>query len=101
MDILCTTGADAGLLPLRAGRRWPSRLHGIGGGFRYFEELPGSVRESLVSHAPEVLPSARDLVPLALEKLSCGQIQKPEEVLPLYVRDEISWKKLEEQGKPE
>lgn len=47
----------------------------------------------------DVLPHARDLVPLALDLQSRGDVQAPAQVQPLYVRDEISWKKLSEQGK--
>ena len=46
-----------------------------------------------------VLPHARDLIPLALAALDRGETQSPAEVQPVYVRDEISWKKLSEQGK--
>jgi tRNA threonylcarbamoyladenosine biosynthesis protein TsaB len=43
---------------------------------------------------------ARDIIPLALAKFQNGEIQSPRQVQPVYVRDEISWKKLAQQGKP-
>ena len=75
-------------------------LQGVGSGFCYRENLPDRVKTALSSVSVDILPAARDMIPLALEKLACGEIQRPQEVLPLYVRDEISWKKLSEQGKP-
>ena len=74
-------------------------LHAVGSGCRLQEDLPAGVRARLASVAPELLPSARDLVPLALARLARDEVQQPQQVQPLYVRDEINWKKLAEQGK--
>jgi tRNA threonylcarbamoyladenosine biosynthesis protein TsaB len=76
------------------------RLHGVGSGFCYRREMSESVQLRLLSVSVAVLPSARDLIPLALEKFSRGETQRAKEVLPVYVREEVSWKKLAEQGKP-
>ncbi|MFT6366350.1 MAG: tRNA threonylcarbamoyladenosine biosynthesis protein TsaB [Halioglobus sp.] len=76
-------------------------LQGVGGGLKYFESLPSSIRDRLQCAAPELLPSAIDLIPLAIELLNAGNVQSALEVSPIYVRDEISWKKLAEQGKPQ
>jgi tRNA threonylcarbamoyladenosine biosynthesis protein TsaB len=75
-------------------------LRGVGSGFCYRENLPASIETALCSVAEDVLPAARDIIPLALEKLARGDTQRPHDVLPVYVRDEVSWKKLAEQGKP-
>ena len=74
-------------------------LQGVGGGCRYLGDFPNNLRGSVQAVFTEVLPAARDLIPIALEKLSRSQIQRPEQVLPVYVREEVSWKKLSEQGK--
>jgi tRNA threonylcarbamoyladenosine biosynthesis protein TsaB len=74
-------------------------LHGIGSGCELVDRMPAAVRAQLASLSPDVLPAARDLVPLALHALECGDIQQAQQVQPVYVRDEISWKKLSEQGK--
>lgn len=47
----------------------------------------------------ELTPRAQDLVPLALEKFTRGEVQQADQVVPLYVREEISWKKLPQQGR--
>lgn len=76
-------------------------LQGVGGGLKYLELMPSSIRDRLQCAAPEILPSAVDLIPLAIELLNRGEVQSATEVSPIYVRDEISWKKLAEQGKPQ
>lgn len=74
-------------------------LHAIGSGCRFAAELPEGLRARLHSVDNELLPAAQDLVPLALAALARGDVQQPQQVQPLYVRDEISWKKLAEQGR--
>ena len=74
-------------------------LAAVGSGCRFVEELSGELRARLRVTAPDLLPSARDLVPGAMAALARGELQKPQEVQPVYVRDEINWKKLPEQGR--
>jgi tRNA threonylcarbamoyladenosine biosynthesis protein TsaB len=74
-------------------------LQAVGSGCRFIDNFPPALRDKLQTVSPQLLPQARDLVPLALEKLGRGQTQTPQQVQPLYVREEISWKKLSEQGK--
>lgn len=75
-------------------------LRGVGGGCIYGDDFPEDVRGALQGSFADVLPAAQDLIPIALEKLTRMDIQRPEQVSPVYVREEISWKKLAEQGKP-
>jgi tRNA threonylcarbamoyladenosine biosynthesis protein TsaB len=74
-------------------------LHAVGSGSRFADDLPVELRSRIISIAPDLLPSARDLVPLALTRLALGAVQQPQQVQPIYVRDEINWKKLAEQGR--
>jgi tRNA threonylcarbamoyladenosine biosynthesis protein TsaB len=72
---------------------------GVGGGLAYAALLPEHVAASLSAVNVDVLPSARDLIPLALQGLTGNKVQQASDVAPVYVREEISWKKLAEQGK--
>lgn len=100
---------ESGLAVLREGPRacapaelvamGTESLTAVGSGCQFLDDFPVALRQSLQSTACDLLPAARDLVPLALEKLGRGDIQSPQQVQPVYVRDEISWKKLSEQGK--
>jgi tRNA threonylcarbamoyladenosine biosynthesis protein TsaB len=76
-----------------------TQLQAVGSGCRFVADLPDALRSRLQSSHPELLPAAQDLVPLALASLARGEEQSPQQVQPLYVRDEITWKKLAEQGK--
>jgi len=75
------------------------KLKGVGGGFRYLDSLSPSLSLALDTVAVDILPTARDLIPLALEEYQLGRVQQAVEVAPLYVREEVSWKKISEQGK--
>lgn len=74
-------------------------LQAIGSGCAFVGRFPAALRHRLSSVVPEVLPQARDLVPTALERLAAGDLQSAAQVQPVYVRDEISWRKISEQGK--
>ena len=75
------------------------RLQAVGSGCRFAEAFPAQLRLRLQGLHPDLLPAAQDLLPLALAAYARGEIQQPQQVQPLYVRDEISWKKLADQGK--
>lgn len=74
-------------------------IHAVGSGARFVSRLPQLVRDRLCSVEADVWPAAQDLIPLALQAFANGETQSPHQIQPLYVRDEISWKKLSEQGK--
>ena len=76
-----------------------SDLQAVGDGCRYLAELPDQWRERIRLTAGDLLPRARDMIPLALAEFTAGRVQSAQDVAPVYVRDEISWKKLSEQGK--
>ena len=70
-----------------------------GSGCRFLEQYPAAVTSRIDIVDAELLPAAQDLVPLAQVALQEGEVQSAHEVQPVYVRDEITWKKLSEQGK--
>jgi tRNA threonylcarbamoyladenosine biosynthesis protein TsaB len=74
-------------------------LLAIGSGCQFLAEFPGAVQNRIRRSYTELVPRARDLVPLALAQLRRGDVQVATEVQPVYVRDEINWKKIPEQGK--
>lgn len=74
-------------------------LQAVGSGCVFVDKFPAALRHRLVTVVPEALPQAMDLVPTALDRLATGDVQSAAQVQPVYVRDEISWKKISEQGK--
>ncbi|WP_157976488.1 tRNA (adenosine(37)-N6)-threonylcarbamoyltransferase complex dimerization subunit type 1 TsaB [Parahaliea mediterranea] len=76
-----------------------SELVALGSGLAHLDAMPEGVRARLGARHPDLLPRARDQFPLALAAFARGETQAADAVCPVYVRDEISWKKLSEQGK--
>jgi tRNA threonylcarbamoyladenosine biosynthesis protein TsaB len=76
------------------------RLVAVGSGCRFLDEMPAALtaRFDATAH-PGLLPAAQDLVPAALTGFAEGAVQAAEAVAPVYVRDEISWKKIADQVK--
>jgi len=74
-------------------------LCAVGSGCLFLDDFPLGLRSKIHSCTPDLLPAARDMIPLALARFECGDFQSPRQVQPVYVRDEISWKKLHEQGR--
>lgn len=74
------------------------RMVVIGTGLRYLDSFTAAVQARFEARHGELLPAAQDLLPPALLAWGQGVLQAAEEVCPVYVRDEISWKKLSEQG---
>ncbi len=72
---------------------------GIGSGCRFLDDMPAPVQGLITGAMADILPQARDLVPLARMVAATGGTQSARQVQPVYVRDEVSWKKLSEQGK--
>jgi tRNA threonylcarbamoyladenosine biosynthesis protein TsaB len=74
-------------------------LKGIGSGLLYRDEFPQALQDRLEIVSAQCLPSARDMSPLALAAFDRGISQGAHEVSPVYVREEINWKKIGEQGR--
>lgn len=100
---------EAGIAVLEAGP-WASKpenlhvpegeaVHIAGDGAQYEAAFPTSLRQIARSVMPAVMPTARDVAFLAQQSIGRQTLEAPHRVQPVYVRDEISWKKLSEQGK--
>lgn len=76
-----------------------SGLHAVGNGCQFLSQFPTLIQNALLSNSAHIMPTARDILTLAQEKLSHGEVQRPAEVQPVYLREEISWKKIAQQGK--
>ena len=71
---------------------------GVGGGMQYMERFPGALLQSMETHLLSPQLSARDLIPNALYQFKRGETHPAVDVRPVYVRQEITWKKLADQG---
>jgi tRNA threonylcarbamoyladenosine biosynthesis protein TsaB len=75
-------------------------LRAIGNGCDLLPQFPPPLRARICSSAPGLLPVARDAIPLAMASFARGETQSARMAQPVYVRDEIAWKKLSEQSRP-
>ncbi|MEZ5556583.1 tRNA (adenosine(37)-N6)-threonylcarbamoyltransferase complex dimerization subunit type 1 TsaB [Haliea sp.] len=73
-------------------------LVAVGSGLHYADQIPDTCRARFSAVHTELLPSAEDILPLAQHAFLAGEWQPAEAVCPVYVRDEVRWKKLAEQG---
>ncbi len=73
-------------------------LRAVGSGCLYLDEFPAEIRARVAASQAQMLPEARDVAALALAGFRSGHTQSPTAIRPVYVRDEISWKKLADQG---
>ncbi len=76
-----------------------SVLLGLGNGLCYLPELTSDVRSALVTCDDDCWPDSLDTLSLALPEYEQGRVLTAEQVQPVYLRNEISWKKVHEQGR--
>ncbi len=68
----------------------------VGTGFGTYPVLSESFA-GYVSPASDNLPDAVEIAELAAGAFADGRVEEPENVLPVYLRDNVSWKKVSEQ----
>jgi tRNA threonylcarbamoyladenosine biosynthesis protein TsaB len=90
-----STPEDVSLQDLELG----SGLVGLGNGLCYLPRLTESVGSVLVPCSQECWPDSRDTLVLAGIEHAEGRLLTATEVQPVYLRNEISWKKLHQQGR--
>jgi tRNA threonylcarbamoyladenosine biosynthesis protein TsaB len=67
---------------------------GVGNAWQSCPGMPDVQVDSIDTFA---LPDATDIIPLALCRCEKGELLEPEKALPVYVRNEVSWKKRDQQ----
>lgn len=70
---------------------------GAGSGWCYKDDMPSHVTEAVTVIEKEVYPSAADMVRIAVAEWEQGKVVSPEEALPVYLRDDVAWKKKDQQ----
>lgn len=70
----------------------------VGGcGWVYLESMSVEVQQAVNLLEDMLYPAAAEIVTLALEDWNAGKAVAPEEALPVYLRDEVAWKKKDQQ----
>lgn len=72
--------------------------HACGSGWdSYQQELTGQCGVKITSFEAGCFPHAQDVVILAVSHFQQGRTVSAEQALPVYIRDEVTWKKLGQQ----
>ena len=71
-----------------------SRWYGAGPGWQFRDQMPAEVSGPMVSVAPELLLRASWVARLAEKRAAEGQTVTAGQAQPVYIRDEVAWKKL-------
>ncbi|OLO04012.1 MULTISPECIES: tRNA (adenosine(37)-N6)-threonylcarbamoyltransferase complex dimerization subunit type 1 TsaB [Salinicola] len=67
---------------------------GIGSGWQLLSNIPVDVHATLAQTLPDELPAAEDIARLAVASWERGaRGNAPHEVIPVYLRDEVAWRK--------
>ncbi|MDH3645321.1 MAG: tRNA (adenosine(37)-N6)-threonylcarbamoyltransferase complex dimerization subunit type 1 TsaB [Gammaproteobacteria bacterium] len=68
-------------------------IYAAGSGWSVYPQLTQRFATQLVGTDPELLPHAADIARLAAPQIEAGNTVPAELALPVYLRDEVAWKK--------
>ncbi|OZG70605.1 tRNA (adenosine(37)-N6)-threonylcarbamoyltransferase complex dimerization subunit type 1 TsaB [Hahella sp. CCB-MM4] len=66
----------------------------VGSGLNYFKEFPIDTQKSIAIQDSDWYPRAASVGKLALSYFAEGRVVTPADAQPVYLRDEVTWKKL-------
>ncbi|KJZ14405.1 MULTISPECIES: tRNA (adenosine(37)-N6)-threonylcarbamoyltransferase complex dimerization subunit type 1 TsaB [unclassified Halomonas] len=72
---------------------------GLGSGWALWDQMPAEIQASLNLTVTDVDPAAEDMVRLAVEVFAAGDAQRPHDAQPVYLRDQVAWKKTERKAR--
>jgi len=75
----------------------PDNYFAVGSGWRYLDDMSEQVRSSVTLAEDTYYPSAQDMLILAERDFKQGKAVPAEQAIPVYLRDEIAWKKKDQQ----
>jgi len=70
-----------------------------GKGWVYLEDMTDDVRHSVSDPVQDIYPSAAAMACIAAHELAVGNSVAADDALPVYLRDEVAWKKKDQQKK--
>jgi tRNA threonylcarbamoyladenosine biosynthesis protein TsaB len=83
--------------PERVSLPFDAQWEGAGSGWGYASSMSALVQEKVATINPDVYPTASAMVRLAERAWQKGETVAPEEALPVYLRDDVAWKKKDQQ----
>lgn len=70
-----------------------------GKGWVYLDDMTDDVRHSVSEPVQDIYPSASAMARIAAHELAAGNSVAADDALPVYLRDEVAWKKKDQQKK--
>ncbi len=70
---------------------------GAGSGWNYLQDMSEQVQQSVCTLDTDLYPTAENMLHLALQDYRQGRSVSPELALPVYLRDNVAWKKKDQQ----
>lgn len=71
----------------------------VGRGCVYLGDMPAQLQSQLRETVIDIYPSAAAMLALAVADFANGKAVAPDDAWPVYLRDEVAWKKKDEQKK--
>lgn len=68
----------------------------VGSGLRYAEQMPADSIRQFQQVDSECYPHAASMLRLAMIELQAGAVMAPEDAQPVYLRDQVAWKKKDQ-----
>jgi tRNA threonylcarbamoyladenosine biosynthesis protein TsaB len=97
VSLLADAVAEPGAIPVNLVAGGES-LVAVGSGLCYLEQLAPDLRTAVTHVLPEQWPDSLDTLSLADQELHQANLLAAEQVQPVYLRNEIHWKKISEQA---
>jgi tRNA threonylcarbamoyladenosine biosynthesis protein TsaB len=97
MSLLEDAVSEPGAIPANLVAEGES-LVAAGSGLCYLEQLAPGLRSEITLQLPEQWPDSIDTLSLAERYAHRGKLLAADQVQPVYLRNEIQWKKISEQG---
>jgi len=69
----------------------------VGSGWRYLDSMSSEVQQQVSVSSGTYYPNAAVMLLLALADWEQGKAVSAEQALPVYLRDEVAWKKMDQQ----
>lgn len=69
----------------------------VGSGWRYVDDMTNTIKQSVQISSETYYPSALCMLTLASTAWEQGKAISPELALPVYLRDQVAWKKKDQQ----
>lgn len=70
-----------------------------GKGWLYLEDMSSEVKKSVSEPVLDIYPTASAMARIAADELANGRTVIADDALPVYLRDEVAWKKKDQQKK--